>query len=325
MDRTSLVTKAFQHRSLLAMDQSEYRKWVLSFLTALLEDDQKKGDLTIKTLFPNNHTIMTAMISAKNDGILAGIEELAAFYATQEIRFEPCLKDGSIITRGTTIAKITGPAKRLLELERLGLDLLGRMSGIATYTHRLINLARNKSSVAIAATRKTLWGVLDKKAVGVGGGLTHRLGVWQAILIKDNHLAGLKNIGFLKNFQEAVFLSKEAAESQKAAFLEVEVESPEEAFEVAKIFSNINIDVPVAILLDNFSAEVIRKTIKKVTEESMRSRIILEASGGITENNLEEFATTGVDVLSMGCLTHSVRTFDFSQKIIQDADMKCKQ
>lgn len=326
MEISAYIDKAFQHKTLLSIEEPEYRNWVFAFLFNILRSDKKDADITATAILSDSNRQMSAVITAKDDGMICGLEELGAFYASQEITFAPKVQDGAQITKKTQIAELTGPIRKLLENERLGLDLLGRMSGIATKTNQIIATLPKNSSVKISATRKTLWGLLDKKAVALGGGLTHRLGLWQAVLIKDNHIMALQNMGHSDPFKDALNGSIPALLTGKAAFFEIEVESQEEAVLVAENFLSLSMEkiarlnvagIPLAILLDNFIPDNIKKTIAVLSEHFMRHRYILEASGGINEENLMQYIDTGVDIISMGSLTHSARALDFSQTIVK--------
>jgi nicotinate-nucleotide pyrophosphorylase (carboxylating) len=320
-----IIEKAFQHGHRLSLSQKEYRTWVSSFLKALLKEDTKKEDVTTNLLFPNLKHRMMAEIVAKQDGIMAGMEEFQFFCTMNNIKIKPFVQDGTQLPKGKKIAELLGTPPLLLKIERTGLDLIGRMSGIATTTHNLTQRIKKVSQAKLSATRKTLWGPMDKKAVFLGGGLTHRLGLWQALLIKENHLEALRNSGARDPFAEAIHKIASRKSQKKIAFLEIETESVQEALHVGKLFvENLNrlSKVPLAILLDNFTPQKIRETIRRFEQNGWREKILLEASGGITEENLEDYAKTGVDLISLGTLTHSAKNFDFSQRIVSQGKVK---
>lgn len=317
-----LVEKAFQHGHLLTTQRGPYREWVVSFLTAQVQEDRKKTDLTAEVLYPNQGVVMRSGIVAKQSGIMAGIEELKLLCELQGISMTPGAMDGAPVKAGEKVADLMGPVGKLLETERVGLELIGRMSGIATGARELVDEIGKIGPVALAATRKTLWGPIDKKAVYLGGGLTHRLGLWQAILIKENHLIGLRNRGEKDPFHEAVYRAAPAVRRGETVFFEVEVESPDDAVTVGDLMTryipaNSNPHgVPLAVLLDNFSTDQIGETERRFEEKGWKGKILLEASGGITKENVLDFARTGVDLISLGSLTHSARNFDFSQRMV---------
>lgn len=308
-----------QQSRLLTLKNPAYRHWVISFLTVLHEQDRQKRDLTTETLFSGQNFTVKAQIYANQSGILAGLEELVVFLKSHKIKVSATRPDGTSIKKGQGVLEFIGPVKKILELERVGLDLLGRMSGIATLTHRFNDkIKRVGKGARVAATRKTLWGWLDKKAVSVGGGLTHRLGLWQAILVKDNHLAALRQAGAPKPAEEALKRISQSRAAQKSSFIEIEVESVNEAVPAAQALLKLpNLSSPPVILLDNFSPEKIQKTCRLFQKKGWRKKIILEISGGITEKNIVAYARSGADILSIGVLTHSAPTFNFSQRFIK--------
>ena len=187
--------------------------------------------------------------------------------------------------------------------ERTVLNIMMRMSGIATETRRLVDTLREAGlDVRVAATRKTAPGLrfLDKKAVMVGGGDTHRLRLDDAVLIKDNHVAIVGSVG------EAVRKAKEAVSFAKK--VEVEVQTPEEALEAARCGADI-------VMLDNMKPDQIRRAVELLKAEGLYGRIVLEASGGINPSNILEYASTGVHVVSLGYLTHSAKALDMSLEL----------
>jgi len=263
----------------------------------LLEDLGREGDITSDTLFTNENA--NATIIAKEKCIIAGLEELKKVFKKTGASTEFLVKDGDLIKEKTVVAKIKGSARSILKGERLALNILGRMSGIATETNKLLNICRQiNPKVNIAATRKTTPGFrsFEKKAIVIGGGETHRYGLYDAIMIKDNHL---KLIG---SIERAI---KKIKENVKNKIIEVEVENEKDAIIAAKL----NVDV---IMLDNFnpkSAEIVTKKIKKIN-----SNILIEISGGINPKNITKYASFA-DRISLGYLTHSIKSKDFSLEI----------
>ncbi|MBS3126281.1 carboxylating nicotinate-nucleotide diphosphorylase [Candidatus Woesearchaeota archaeon] len=302
------VLKAYQQGSTLSTGNKEYRNWLKRyFLNELKDDLAKKGDITSNALLGEEKA--TAVIVAKENGILAGVEEVIFLAGLFKVDAKPGRKDGQPITKGTNILTLSGKARTLLKIERIVLNMLQRMSGIATATGGIIRKTRNK--VAVAPTRKTVLKYLDKKAVYAGGGATHRIGLHDAILIKDNHLAILKKK--YGNYMEKAV--KEAEKKQKhAGFIGIEVKSLKEALEAAHAGRKIK-KVPFILLLDNMKPNKIREIVAALRKEGLRSNVLLEASGGINEKNAGAYAQTGVDVISMGSLTHSVKALDMSMEI----------
>ncbi len=205
------------------------------------------------------------------------------------------LDDGAEASKGEEILKIAGNARKVLGVERTVLNILSRMCGIATETKKVVERVRKiNPNVKIAATRKTLWGYLDKLAVKIGGGDPHRWNLSDMILIKDNHI---KLIGL----EKAIELAKKISFTKK---VEVEVEREKDALKAAKMGADI-------IMLDNFSPENACIVAKKLR----RYEVIIEISGGITPENVGEYARCDVDVISMGYLTHSARAINLTMDI----------
>jgi len=265
------------------------------------------GDLTVKLLGKNREKVIEAEIKAKADGLLAGIEEAKWFLKKNKIIVLDYKKDGDKITQGDVVISLKGKAKNILKTERVVLNLLQRMSGIASLTNQ--NTPKISENILLAGTRKTLWGLLDKKAIVVGGGAAHRLGLWHTILIKENHLK-------LTDHKE--ILEKAWYAKKRGAFIEIEVESHAEAVKCAEIikelFARKPQKKPVVIMLDNFQPAEIEKTAAEI--KKIESQIFIEISGGINQDNLAEFGKLkNVDVISCGFLTHSAIATDLSLKI----------
>lgn len=278
------------------------RKILEEKLLQMLAEDLGQGDITTSLLIPYEATV-EAEIIVKEPGVIAGIREAEILLESLGIKVESKVRDGQKISSGEAVMKLKGDARTILAAERTVLNLISRMSGIATQTSRIIEKVRAAGyKTRIACTRKTAPGLeyFDKKAVWLGGGDTHRLHLDDMILIKDNHIAIVGNV------KKAVETAREKTSFSKK--IEVEVSSLEEAIEAAKAGADI-------VMLDNFSSEQVRNTIKKLEEEGIRDKILIEASGGITENNVLEFASAGVDIISLGALTHDVKALDLSMEI----------
>ena len=274
----------------------------------LKKDLFASGDLTVKLLGKNKEKIVEAEIKAKANGILAGIKELKWFLKKNKITVLENKKDGEKIQKGNIVIKMKGKAKNILKTERVGLNLIQRMSGIATLTNQ--NISKISENILLAGTRKTLWGLLDKKAIVTGGGTAHRLGLWHAILIKENHL---------KLSDHQTILEKAWYAKKRGAFIEIEVESHEEAIKCAEIIKNLfekkPQTKPVVMMLDNFSVEEIEKTATEI--KKIEPKIFIETSGGINQDNLAEYGKLkNIDVISCGFLTHSAIALDMSLKIL---------
>ena len=271
-------------------------------LRSFLKEDLGQGDVTTHLLIPEK-VMVQAEIIAKETGVAAGIEEALILLESLGIKAKPLVKDGQKIAKGKVLIKIEGNAKNVLASERTVLNLLARMSGIATFTNRIVRKIRKAGyKTVIACTRKTAPGLeyFDKKAVLLGGGDTHRLHLEDMILIKDNHVAIVGNV------KEAVKLAKKQASFSKK--IEVEVSDVNEAIEAAKAGADI-------IMLDNFTPEKVKDAINRLKKENLRDKVLIEASGGINEKNIVNFAAAGVDIISLGALTHSAKALDISLEI----------
>ncbi len=269
-----------------------------------LEEDVGQGDVTTLLTIPRG-IIVEAQVVAKEKGVAAGVEEVSAFL--EELGFETnaLVSDGSEIEKGTTIMRISGDARTLLSTERTILNLLSRMSGIATKTRSVIEKVRDTSyETRIACTRKVAPGLLyfDKKAVMLGGGDTHRLHLDDLVLVKDNHLAIIGGVGeAVKRARNTVSFSKK---------IEVEVSSEKDASEAVEAGADI-------VMLDNFSPQKIKEAISLLAKNGLRDRVLIEASGGINEENVVEYAATGADILSLGEITDSVKALDMSLDVVK--------
>ena len=314
MERQEFIHKAYNQVKELTLDKPEYQKRILAFTTALVEEDVgDRGDITSDSVLRNLNPKTTARLIAKDSGVCAGLDEAVWFYDQNGIEIIDRLRDGDWVENGESILSLHGKCKDLLRTERMGLNLIQRMSGIATLTHKLIQKI-DQSKTCIAATRKTPWGSLDKKAVSVGGGMTHRLGLWDFVLIKENHLTVLKQNGFEHRYIEEAL--KRAVSSQSSEIVEVEVQNQQEALKASLQFQKLSqqkSDLICIILLDNFSPELIRDTLDKIEVKGSGKNLLFEASGNITPGNINEFAAAGADVVSLGYLTHSPDAFDISQ------------
>lgn len=313
MNNKKLLEKAFQRGHLLKLKNSFYKDWVQNFIVEDLKADVGTGDITSDSVLLEGKEVK-AVIFSRSSGILAGTEEISLILKDNRIKHKLIMKDGSYLHPGDEIMTLSGNEKDILKVERSVLDIISRMSGIATLTDDLIIKIRN--SVAIAPTRKTQLRYLDKKAVYVGGGLTHRLSLWESILIKDNHLSALKRQGI----DNPIELSLERAweNRKKAVFIEIEVSSDTEAIIAAEKFKQLNSKeekYPCLIMLDNMKPVMINKTINKLKSLRLLNHVMIEASGGINPDNIKEYAATGVNVISLGYLTTAARSLDIKLKI----------
>ncbi|MEM2970834.1 MAG: carboxylating nicotinate-nucleotide diphosphorylase [Candidatus Bathyarchaeia archaeon] len=277
------------------------RKILEEKLRSLLAEDVGQGDITTALTVPPE-TNVEAEIIAKESGIAAGIEEAKILLESLGVKVKRAVSDGEKIKQ-QVLMEIFGDAQTILSVERTVLNLISRMSGIATATRNIVEKLEGEGlKIRVACTRKTALGLLyfDKKAVLVGGGDTHRLHLDDMVLIKDNHI---KIVG---NVEKAVKKAKEKVSLSKK--IEVEVTSVEDALAAAKSGADI-------VMLDNFSPKQIVEVVKLLKKAGLFGKVLLEASGGITTGNIMEYALTGVDIVSLGEITDSPKTLDISLKI----------
>ena len=271
-------------------------------LRQILSEDIGQSDVTSAAIVPSDLTV-NGVVVAKETGIVAGIEEIMTLAAMLELKIKAEVAEGEEIKKGQIIMKISGNAQNILSVERTMLNLLSRMSGIATATKRLAEkLKKVNSKAKIAATRKTAPGLLyfDKKAVLAGGGDPHRLHLDDMILVKDNHTAIVGGV------EKAVKRAKQNCSFSKK--VEVEVANVADALKAVEAGADI-------VMLDNFSPKQVTETVKEFKKAGFFGKATLEVSGGITEQNIMEYALTHVDFMSIGMLTHSVKALDMSLEI----------
>jgi nicotinate-nucleotide pyrophosphorylase (carboxylating) len=271
-------------------------------LLKILAEDVGQGDVTTALIVPSEITA-EAVVIAKHPGVVAGIEETAILLQSLGLRVETLVQDGQKIHASQKLMLIFGEAKTILSVERTLLNVLSRMSGIATTTRNLVEKIQKAGlRTTIACTRKTAPGLMyfDKKAVLIGGGDTHRLHLDDMILIKDNHIAVAGNI------KKAVSKAAERASFTKK--IEVEATNIEDALKAAEAGADI-------VMLDNFSPQQAKKACALLKKAKFPKRILIEASGGINAENIIEYASAGVDIVSLGEITGSPKTLDINLEI----------
>ena len=272
----------------------------IEYLQNFLREDAPFGDITSGTVIPDLDC--RAVITTEEPAVIAGLDEAAALFRYNGIKAWLPVKDGSDVAAGEEILTLSGNARVILTIERTALNIIGRMSGIATMTRHFTVIAhRVRPDCRIAATRKTCPGfrVLDKKAVLLGGGDPHRWSLSDGILIKDNHLA-------LVSIPDAI---ARARARSRYHCIEIEVGEAEDAVLAARAGADI-------IMLDNMAPDVVQATVDRLTLEGLRDRVALEVSGGIDEDSLPRFAACGIDIISIGSLTHSVKNIPVHLDVI---------
>jgi nicotinate-nucleotide pyrophosphorylase (carboxylating) len=271
---------------------------ISQYIRRALEEDIGTGDVTTDTIVPAGASLKGRIV-AKHDGVVAGLEvaKHVMLALSEGVRFEAHVEDGSKVARGTVLADVEGPARALLTGERTALNFLGRMSGIATLTRKFVD-AVSTTRATILDTRKTAPGLrlTDKLAVRLGGGQNHRTGLFDMVLIKDNH------IDFAGSITAAV-------ERVRASGTQLEIEVETRSLENVREALALGVE---RILLDNMSIETMREAVSICA-----GRARLEASGNVTLDNVLEVAGTGVDYISVGALTHSPAVFDVSLEFVE--------
>ena len=263
-------------------------------LLRFLDEDIGSGDITTEIFVPDTNG--TAIITCEDDAVVAGLEEAAEIFSSFDLKTKLFVKDGQRVKKGTEIMEIFGPKKSILTCERTALNMMMRMSGIATMTNNILEDCKKiNRNIIIAGTRKTTPGFrkYEKKAIGLGGGWPHRFGLYDAVLIKDNHIEAA---GGVRNAME---LAKNVPSGIK---IEIEVENITDAIAAAECDPDI-------IMIDNCSPEEtgeLRGAIKKINPN-----ILVEVSGRITPDNAKTYASAA-DIISLGALTHSVKAVHFS-------------
>ncbi len=308
MNKAPFSSRIDMVKSLLPLDLQ--RSSVLTLIQLALEEDLSPdtylgstgetiidGDITSKVTVPTDNPF-SAYMRSKANGVVAGMPVAAVVFQSIDptITFRSSLKDGGTVEKGQILAEIKGNGRSLLAGERTALNFIGRMSGIATLTRRYVEAVKGTKAV-ILDTRKTApgWRLLDKYAVRMGGGQNHRTGLYDMLLIKDNHISAAGGI------TPAVLRAREQYE--KRFLIEVEVKNLVELDEALKL----GVD---RIMLDNMDLETMRNAVQMV-----KGRIPLEASGNVSLMNVRQIAETGVDFISSGSLTHSAPALDISMKI----------
>lgn len=313
-DRIDVIRNAFDASAELDLQHPGYREKIVTFLDEMIHADLRQGDVS---QLPHRlyETEVKAKIIAKTPGVLAGLDE-AVFYLKRrhlDIRTDYC--NGNPVNTADVLMNIRGKASEILTIERSLLNLLQRLSGIATTTKSYRDKIADKMPF-IAGTRKTLWGVLDKSAIRWGGGLTHRLGLYDAAMLKENHLRVLSNSGNPEALHYAV--SEIISAYPYLRFIEIEVGDAREYHTILRFLENITAPFPFVIMFDHFAPEEIKSLIAEVKGKPHYHHLLFEASGNITLDRVTSYTDCGVDVLSVGALTHSTLSADFSLLIERD-------
>lgn len=291
----------------LNLTQKKYKEKVKEYTLGYLKEDLgDHGDRTTKSFLGRPQKTIQAVIIAKEEGIVAGMMEAEWFMRQCGIKVLKKMKEGSILEKGSEIIRVSGSAQKILATERTLLNLIQRLSGIATATRKMSLQLPNH--IKLLATRKTLWSDLDKRAVVVGGGWTHRLNLSDAILVKENHL---KLSNDLEKSLVGVF-----KKSNKVRFIEVEVETIVQAKKIQEYYEKYQADYELqgkfAIMLDKF----LISSIASIAPRLQQAGIVVEVSGNINAENIRKYIIKGVNAISAGCITNKAVSLDMSLDIL---------
>lgn len=274
---------------------------VREVLANFLQEDLGARDITSDNIIPAGLAAEAAIVCKSPFAIVCGLEEASMLFDICDCKSEILVKDGSKVVKGTMVMNVSGCARAILKAERTVLNIMMRMSGIASETRRMADLTKG---VTILATRKTAPGLryFDKKAVVLGGGATHRMRLDDMVLIKDNHLALVSDLG--KSIRLA---RKNVGSSVK---VECEARTKEEALAVVAAKADI-------VMLDNFTPKEAQQTIREITRMGLRNKVKIELSGGINQKNIRYYSRAKPDFISLGYITHSSKAIDFSLEIMK--------
>ena len=274
---------------------------VRDILANYLQEDLGAGDITSDNIIPADLVAKAEIVCKSRFGVVCGLEEASIIFDICGCKSQVLIKDGSKVAMGTVVMNVSGYARAILKAERTVLNIIMRMSGIATGTRRMVDLAKG---VTILATRKTAPGLryFDKKAVVLGGGGTHRMRLDELVLIKDNHIELISDLG------KCIRLAKKKVGS--SVKVECEARTKEEA--LAAVAAEAD-----AIMLDNFTPKQAQKTIREIRRMGLRNKVKIELSGGINQNNIRRYSKTKPDFISLGFITHSSKAINFSLEIMK--------
>ncbi|MDP4008089.1 MAG: carboxylating.nicotinate-nucleotide diphosphorylase [Candidatus Peregrinibacteria bacterium] len=315
-DHYATMQKLYNKTAFFNVGSMVYFEFLTSYIDSCLKADlADNGDVTTTLLHEQFPAKVTAQIIAKQDGVFSGEEELEyiAKKAGLNLKMELITMEhasgstnssGARFRSGDVICTLKGSAYSILSVERTLLNLLQRMCGIATAASRF-----ETKYTKVAVTRKTPLPFVDKRAAIDGGALPHRVNLSDAIMIKDTHLDQ-----FGRDFNVVEEKLKNAY-LRGISFVEIEVETQDEALKVAEMAKKLDLKVPMVVMLDNFIPENVKNVVKALETDDLWRYVLVEVSGGITSENYKEYDIAGVSVMSIGGITHSVRVCDISMKI----------
>jgi len=279
-----------------------------TILSNFLNEDIGTGDITSNLLIPKEKTSSGTIVCKHEDIdrtiIASGLAEAKMIFEICGCKATQMVEDGSVVSKGTEVMSVSGSARSILKAERTALNIVMRMSGISTKIRQFVEKLGDLSQVVrIASTRKTAPGLryFDKKAVVLGGGISHRKRMDQLILIKDNHIAIVGSV------KKAIELAKSVYGEKRK--IECEVVNLDGIVEAISSGADI-------VMLDNFTSDMVRYSLEKIREYGLREKAVIEISGGVNYDNIYDYASSRPDVISIGSLTHSVKSIDYSLEIL---------
>lgn len=304
-DRDATMLEIYNKTMFFNVGSMIYFDFLTSYVDSCLKADlADNGDVTTTLLHDDFPAKITAQIIAKQDGVFSGGQELEYIVRKAGINLKMEYASGVTFQSGDILCTLKGSAYSILSVERTLLNLLQRMCGIATAASKF-----ETKYTKVAVTRKTPLPLIDKRAAIDGGVFPHRVNLSDAIMIKDTHLDQ-----FGRDF-DIVEEKLKCADLRGISFVDIEVATLGEALKVGEMAKKLDLKVPIAIMLDNFNSEEIKKTVKALETDDLWRYVLLEVSGGITSQNYKEYDIHGVSVMSIGEITHSVKACDISMKI----------
>jgi len=314
MLRREKIINCFDARESLTLDHPVYKQYSQEIFRSYLEQDLGKGDVSQypRELYARK---ITAKIIAKSAGVAAGLRESIYLLQLRHIIGHSDHIDGDHIKPGEILLTLTGEIGAIMAVERTILNILQRFCGIASLTAEYVRQLRCDCCFIIG-TRKTLWSYWDKRALQSGGGLSHRLSLDDAIMLKDNHLRLIKSAEpyLLKDI-----ISELGHRNPDLRFIEVEVSTENEFWQILEVYATLQTSLPKVIMFDHFGADKINQLIEEIKSQEIYDQVLFEASGNITQKQITEYSLSGVDVISCGALTHSAIGLDLSLSIEEKA------
>jgi nicotinate-nucleotide pyrophosphorylase (carboxylating) len=294
-------------RSKANLNKKQVISDVSLIISNALAEDIQSGDITCRSVFKGNPDITAKIFSKQSNIVICGLNVLKEVFSQidSKIKISFKVKEGSFLKSKRLICVLSGPAKSILKAERTALNFLGRLSGIATKTHKITQKIR-KYKAKVLDTRKTTPGLrlLEKYAVSIGGGINHRFGLFDQVLIKDNHIQIIKNHSQFNSLCDMI--KSVRSQVPLGTKIEIEVDNLEQFKDVIRANPDI-------VMLDNMNCKKMKQAV--AIRNQANKNIKLEASGNISEKNIEKIAACGVDLISIGGLTHSIECVDYSLKL----------